>query len=134
MLFSGCRGWPTNTLSYVDTRESFHFQDSRPQHCRHSYEQDTSGRLGVLLSSQRALQGVRLLSSHIESVLPSFSLLSSDQHCRGWTVCSVLPSLASSFSLPRFLFLSSSPTVYWIGNSLEQEYSCQMHRRLNRIP
>lgn len=74
-LVSGCKGWPTHTLSYVDMRESIHFQDSKPQHCRHSWELASSENLGVPPSSQRALQG-GLLSSLTESLLPSFSLCS----------------------------------------------------------
>lgn len=101
--------------------------DSEPQHCRHSWERDSSENLGVPPSSQRALQGVGLLSSHTEPLLPSFSLSDS-------TVCSALLSLAAILQPVCALFLSSSLTVSWIGNSLEQVYSCQMHRHGNRFP
>lgn len=93
-------GWPTYTLSYMDTWESVHFHDSKSQHCRHSCEQDTSENLAVPPSSQRALQGAGLLSSHTESITFLFTLFSDS------TVCSALPS----FSLSRLCFC---PLLWW---------------------
>lgn len=73
-------------------------QDSKPQHCRYSCEQDTSENFGVPPSSQRALQGVGLLSSHTDSLLPSFSL------CSLTALFALLCYQMPSCSLPRLCF------------------------------
>lgn len=68
------------------------------------------------------------LISHWVSITFLFTLFSDS------TVCSALLSLAAILQPARALFLSSSLTISWTRNSLEQVYSCKMHRHGNRFP
>lgn len=91
-MSSGCRGWPTNILSYVDMRVSTSRIQGRSTADTAARGQDTFGRLRVLLSSQRG-HFREQDCSHLALSL-YYLPFHSDQHCKGWTVRSALLSLA----------------------------------------